>query len=64
MEPRPIEPVSIIPMDLDASVFPKERRGSFQSMTQVVQPGQARCLLHQQPRFVMGGIDEVMEDSV
>ena len=64
MEPRPIEPVSIIPMDLDASVFPKDRRGSFQSMTHIVQPGQGRCLLNQQPRFVMGGIDEVMEGSV
>lgn len=61
MEPRPVDPVAI-PMDLDASVFPSSR-GSFQSMTQVQNQSQGQGRSPQQPRFVMGGIFEVMEGS-
>lgn len=64
MEPRPVDPVAI-PMDLDANVFPSlnvdNSRGSFQSLNQTQSQTQERN--PQQPRFVMGGIFEVMEGS-
>ncbi|RJE26371.1 hypothetical protein PHISCL_01258 [Aspergillus sclerotialis] len=66
MEPRPVDPLSI-PMDLDANVFPTSNcnasRGSFQSMTQVQSPAQGQARSPSHPRFVMGGIFEVMEGS-
>lgn len=64
MEPRPVDPLSI-PMDLDASVFPgwNASRGSFQSLNQVQGMTQGQTRNPQQPRFVMGGIFEVLEGS-
>lgn len=64
MEPRPVDPVAI-PMDLNASVLPgwNASRGSFQSLNQVQAQSQGQSRNPQQPRFVMGGIFEVLEGS-
>lgn len=66
MEPRPVDPVTI-PMDLDVNVFRDTNtgRGSFQSLNQAPSQGRGQALERnpQRPRFVMGGIFEVMEGS-
>lgn len=64
MEPRPVDPVAI-PMDLDTNVFPglDGSHEPFQSLNQVQDQGQAQARNLQHPRFVMGGIFEVMEGS-
>ncbi|RMJ24799.1 hypothetical protein PHISP_04348 [Aspergillus sp. HF37] len=64
MEPRPVDPVTI-PMNLDTNVFPvlDGSHEPFQSMNQVQDQGQAQAENPQHPRFVMGGIFEVMEGS-
>ena len=66
MEPRPVDPLAI-PMDLDVNLFPDFNNGygSFQSLNQIqtLSRGQTQERNPQRPRFVMGGIFEVMEGS-
>ncbi|KAE8368335.1 hypothetical protein BDV27DRAFT_48748 [Aspergillus caelatus] len=52
MEPRPVDPVGI-PMDLNANIF--------SSVAGDRSSGQSQASQVSQPRFVMGGIFEVME---
>ncbi|KAF9890293.1 hypothetical protein FE257_006208 [Aspergillus nanangensis] len=59
MEPRPVDPIGVrIPMDLNANVFSSVTGDRCSTQSQQSTSSSSRYL---QPRFVMGGIFEVME---